>query len=110
MGLCLHASALGVTLQPQALTLLLRLLLLLLLQGWGSDGGGGDDDGLGDDSLDAQMVRDLHFGGGLFEKSKRPQHEDGGEDGEGGQQRKSKKEVRSAVWRSGGTAPPVPDV
>ena len=82
---------------------------LRLLQGWGSDGDGGDD-GLGDEGLDAQMVRDLHFGGGLFEKSKRPQHADGGEDGQQQQQqqRKSKKEVRRALWQAGGVALRVP--
>lgn len=65
-----------------------------LLQGWGSDEEGGDDGGLGD-----AMVRDFHFGGGLFERKQRPAGGEEGaegelEDGERGQPaKKSKKEV-----------------
>ena len=71
------------------------MLLRGVLQGWASDG-----DGEGAAQLDEQMVRDFHFGGGLFERKKEGAGGDGGEEGgeeegeEGGrQQRKSKKEV-----------------
>jgi hypothetical protein len=51
--------------------------------GWGSDGEG-------DAALDAELTRDLHFGGGLFEKKAGGGAEDGGEEPA---QKKSKKEV-----------------
>jgi hypothetical protein len=57
------------------------------LQGWGSDDDG--DGGLGD-----ELVRDHHFGGGLFERK-----EGGGEaeeDAEGRAPKKTKKEVSAA--------------
>ena len=67
------------------------------VQGWASDDDGG---------LDDAVTRDLHFGGGLFER--KAEGADGGEgEGEGGEgqdgqqpQRKSKKEVRCSRRRS----------
>ena len=61
-----------------------------VLQGWASDG-----DGEGAAQLDEQMVRDFHFGGGLFERKEGTGGEEGAEEGEedGRQQKKSKKEV-----------------
>jgi hypothetical protein len=58
-----------------------------LVQGWGSDDG--DDAGLGED-----LVKDFHFGGGLFEKKERREgNEEEEEDEEGRPAKKSKKEV-----------------
>ena len=57
------------------------------LQGWGSD-----DEGPA--GLDDQLTRDLHFGGGLFERKAGGGGGDGSDD-EGGERpvKKSKKEV-----------------